>query len=446
MNVLYIHTHDTGRYIQPYGYPVQTPNLMELAKESTLFRNAYCAGPTCSPSRAALLTGMAPHSNGMFGLAHRGFSLHDYKQHLAHILSDNGYETALCGIQHETEDVSLLGYRRILGNQEYSMGKCDEDWHAFDVNNAKVTAEYITETHDKPFFLSFGMFSTHRKFPNPDGSVNPDYILPPSTVFDNPENRRDMAGFLTMAKTADECVRIVMDALRKSGEEDNTVVIFTTDHGIAFPQNKCNLYDTGIGVSLMIKYPGNRLSGKATDALVSQVDIIPTLCELCGIKPMDYLQGASLVPLLEGKADNVRNEVFSEVTYHVAYEPMRCIRTGRYKLIRYFGGYDFAMPSNTDDSPSKAMLMQNGFFERPREKTMLFDLYMDPLERVNVAQEPGYAAILRELSDKLTDWMEQTDDPLLSGKVIPPAGALVNYPQSASPAEKIFIKNWEDLL
>ena len=290
------------------------------------------------------------------------------------------------------------------------------------------------------------MFSTHRRFPDPGDSVNPDYVLPPATVFDNAANRRDMAGFLTMAETADQCVGIVMDALKKSGKENNTVVIFTTDHGMAFPQNKCNLYDNGIGVSLIIKYPHNRLSGKATDALVSQVDILPTLCELCGIKPMDYLQGVSLVPLLEGRTDKVRTEVYSEVTYHVAYEPMRCIRTERYKLIRYFGGYPYAMPSNTDDSPSKAMLMENDFYKRPREKVMLFDLYLDPLERVNVANDPGYEEIREELSTKLMSWMMDTHDPLVNGKVIPPEGALVNYPHSASPAEKVFIKNWEELL
>ena len=442
MNILYIHTHDTGRYIQPYGYPIQTPSLMALAEESTVFRNAYCAAPTCSPSRAALLTGTAPHSCGMYGLAHRGFSIHDYKRHLARLLSDRGYNTVLCGIQHEAENALFLGYRHIIGNRDYSMGKCDRDWRAFDLDNAEKAAEFIRTPHREPF----GMFGTHRKFPEPGELVNPDYILPPMTVFDNAENRRDMAGFITMVKTADECVGIVMDAVHDSHIEDDTLIIFTTDHGMAFPQMKCSLYDTGMGVSLMIKCPVNRLRGKATDALVSHVDIIPTIFDICGLAAEEYFQGVSLRPLLEGRTDHVRDQVFSEISFHVAYEPMRCIRTQRYKLIRYFGGYGRYIPSNTDDSPYKAMLMDNGFFSRPRSQNMLFDLYLDPLERVNVIREPEYADVLLKLSDKLTAWMEETGDPLCRGRIIPPEGALVNYPDSTSSAEKVFIHNWEDLL
>ncbi len=446
MNVIYINTHDTGRYIQPYGYPVETPKLMELAKESTLFRNAYCAAPTCSPSRAALLTGTAPHSCGMLGLAHRGFYFHDYKQHLAHMLSNNGFETVLCGIQHEAQDVSVLGYRRILDDQNYSMGKFKNDWRTFDINNAEKVANFICEDHSSPFFLSFGMFSTHRDFPEPSELVNPDYVMPPATVFDNPDNRLDMAGFLTMANTADTCVGIVMKALKESGLEDDTIVIFTTDHGIAFPRMKCSLYDTGIGVALMIKYPGNKLKGKVSDALVSHVDIIPTIFELCGIKQEDYFQGVSLIPLMEGKNNKVRNQIFAEVSYHVAYEPMRCIRTERYKLIQYFGGYERFMPSNTDNSPYKNMMINEGFFNRTRTQVMLFDLYLDPLERINVAEESDYQNILKDLSNKLYNWMEETNDPLCKGKIIPPEGALVNFPDSLTYAEKVFISDWEDLV
>ena len=114
MNIIYIHTHDSGRYLQPYGYPVETPNMMRLAQGSTLFRKACCAGPTCSPSRAALLTGTYPHCNGMLGLAGRGFSLRDYDMHLVRWLSKHGYLTALSGIQHEAPDGNVIGYDEVL--------------------------------------------------------------------------------------------------------------------------------------------------------------------------------------------------------------------------------------------------------------------------------------------------------------------------------------------
>ena len=103
-NVLYLHSHDTGRYVQPYGHPVPTPNIQRLADQGLLFRNAFCAAPSCSGSRARLLTGQWAHSNGMIGLAHRGFELHNYRHHIVRTLRDAGYWTALVGEQHLSRD------------------------------------------------------------------------------------------------------------------------------------------------------------------------------------------------------------------------------------------------------------------------------------------------------------------------------------------------------
>jgi N-sulfoglucosamine sulfohydrolase len=116
-NILYLHCHDAGRHVQPYGYAIKTPNLQRLAEQGVLFRKAFCANPTCSPSRAALLTGTYPHVNGMLGLAHRGFRLHDYSWHLAHTLKDAGYDTILAGEQHilrGSDSHEVMGYTRRL--------------------------------------------------------------------------------------------------------------------------------------------------------------------------------------------------------------------------------------------------------------------------------------------------------------------------------------------
>src|SRR6266699_1637764 len=109
-NIIYIHSHDTGRYLEPYGHAVPAPNLQRLANEGILFRQAFNAAPTCSPSRASLLTGMCPHSNGMFGLAHRGFVLNDYKQHILHTLRAAGYYSGLFGVQHIASNPATIGY------------------------------------------------------------------------------------------------------------------------------------------------------------------------------------------------------------------------------------------------------------------------------------------------------------------------------------------------
>jgi N-sulfoglucosamine sulfohydrolase len=213
------------------------------------------------------------------------------------------------------------------------------------------------------------------------------------------------------------------------------VVIFTTDHGIAFPGMKCTLFDDGIGVSLIIDFPGNPSRGRVVDALVSHIDLFPTICDLCHLEYPEGLQGVSLERLLQGEKETVRDEVFAEINYHVVYEPMRCVRTNRYKLIRYFGDCDRGIPANCDDSPSKDVFLENGYFERPREREMLFDLCFDPGEERNLSGDQSHKHILGDLNCRLLAWMEDSEDPLLQGEVPKPEGAVVGEPSMISPAE-----------
>ena len=367
MNILYIHTHDSGRFIQPYGHAIATPNLQKLAEEGVLFRQCYSCAPTCSPSRAALLTGMNPHAAGMLGLAHRGFSLNDPKHHLAHHLKQNGFETVLCGMQHVITqgDEQELGYRKVMQGKELdaNLSGIYQDM-AQDLSNAHTIADYLSQSKEKPFFISFGMICTHFPLPEPAEDINPDFVQPPPTLPDTPEIRKDMAGYITLARHADQCAGVVLDALKENDLMDDTLVIFTTDHGIAFPWMKCNLFDHGIGVSLILRFPKGQFSGQVIDSLVSHLDIYPTLCELTGTEPPPWLEGNSLLPLIRGEAESIRNEIFGEVTYHAAYEPMRCVRTARYKYIRYFDDFEDVVKPNIDDSRSKRFLMAHGLSER----------------------------------------------------------------------------------
>ncbi|WP_105616831.1 sulfatase family protein [Vallitalea okinawensis] len=427
MNIVYMHTHDTGRYIEPYGVPVKSPRLKKFAKEGTLFRNAYCAGPTCSPSRAGLLTGMSPHNAGMIGLAHRGFSLTDNNKHLVQYLKKHNYVTALSGIQHVAKSGEEIGYDYVLTSKEERVGK------AYDVANAKKACEFIESSKEQPFFLSFGMWNTHREFPEIHKSINPDYVTPPYPLADTPENREDMAAFMSSLMVADECVGMVLDTLDRLELRDETLVIFTTDHGIAFPRMKCNLYDTGIGVSLIMDYKGSKLKGKASDALISHLDLFPTICDIANIEKPDWLQGQSMVDLFEGDKEEIREELFSEVSYHAAYEPKRCIRTKRYKLIKHYDVHDQIVPANIDDSPGKSFLIEHDYLEYKVEREKLFDLYIDPVERVNLVNDERYSDIYQELSHRLDKWMEETDDPLLNGQIPLPEGAVANKLSTISP-------------
>jgi len=235
----------------------------------------------------------------------------------------------------------------------------------------------------------------------------------------------------------DGAMGAVLDALRDSGLADDTLVICTTDHGIAFPGAKCTLTDHGIGVMLIMRGPGGFAGGNACDALVSHIDIYPTLCELLGIERPPWLRGNSLMPLIRGEAKEVNDAIYAEVTYHAAYEPMRAVRTQRWKYIRRFGGRLRPVLPNCDDSPSKTLWLEHGWRERHLAEEELYDLVFDPNEACNVADRPESSAALDEMRARLDRWMRATDDPLLRGPVPAPHGAQVNDPDGLSPREPV---------
>lgn len=431
MNIIYMHTHDSGRYWSPYGYAVPTPNIMAFAKQGTVFRQCYCAGPTCSPSRSAMLTGYNPHKNGMQGLASRGWQLHDYSHHLANYLGRHGFHTALCGIQHEAPDYRMIGYHEIVGSQDFSMDATEQSMEEWDYHNTEDACAFLrgrAERNGGPFFLSMGWFNTHREYPRAQNDINPDYLTVPETLYDCDTNRKDMADYHESVRVVDSCFGKIMKTLDETGQRDDTMIIMTTDHGIAFPKMKCTLYDTGIGVAFILDYPGNPRKGTGTDALMSQLDVFPTVCELAGIETPDWVEGRSILPFMNGETEKIRDEIFSEVTYHAAYEPKRCIRTTRYKLIRRFDYHNGIVPANIDECISKDFLFEHGFAQRACLREYLFDLWLDPVERENLVGNEKYREIYGELSRRLEEWMKRTDDPVLKyGSRVPkPEGARVN--------------------
>jgi arylsulfatase A-like enzyme len=423
-NVLYLHSHDTGRYVQPYGHAVPTPSLQRLAEEGVLFRSCFCAAPTCSASRAALLTGQWPHVSGMIGLAHRGFALNDHTQLLSHTLRRAGYHTALLGVQHvaSRENVNLLGY-----------DTCEPDGPVARV--APKAVEFLKAAPRQPFFLDVGFFETHREFPAHGPDDDPRFCLPPAPLPDRPETRADLAGFKASARELDRGVGLVLEALAANGLAGNTLVLCTTDHGIAFPHMKCNLTDHGLGVMLFLRGPGGFTGGRVCDALVSHVDLYPTLCELLEIPPPRWLQGRSILPVIRGERAEVREELFAEVTYHAAYEPQRAVRTRRWKYIRRFDPRPTPVLPNCDDSLSKDVLLGHGWREQPVPGDELYDLVFDPCETCNRARDPAAAGPLAEMRGRLDRSMRETDDPLLRGPVPAPKGARVNDPAGLSPNE-----------
>lgn len=436
LNIIYMHSHDTGRYVSPYGYNVRTPALHRFAQQGVLFRQAFCANPTCSPSRGALLTGQYAHSAGILGLAHRGFPLPHFDHHLVNTLKPAGYHTVLAGVQHVARhsEVDQIGYDERL------------EIPGEGVARAEVAAEYLRKQakQRQPFFMDVGFVEMHRDFPDHDAEDDPRYMQPPAPFGDTPETRKDMADYATMVNRLDKAMGIVLDTLDRTQLNQNTLVIVTTDHGIAFPAMKCNLTDHGIGVMLMMRGPfaTGFTSGKCIDALVSHIDVFPTLCALAGIGKPGWLQGESLVPLVNGEVKHVRDEVFAEVNWHASYEPKRCVRTQRYKFIRRYDGRNTPVLPNCDASITKDFWLEHGWKDRPIPSEALYDLYFDPHEANNLlgrTDGPDVSDVYEDLTGRLDRWMRETDDPILKGPLTPPPGSKTNPPDQLSPNDPVTV-------
>ncbi len=427
-NILYIHSHDSGRFLSPYGHGAATPNILKLASEGILFRQAFSGAPTCSPSRACIATGQTAHEAGMLGLVNMGFKMPDYSRHICHTLHAAGYRTVLAGLQHIAPRAEMIGFDEELPHKSNRVA---------DVAPAAVA--FLSGDPQQPFFMDCGFFETHRaykpgrEFGYEDNTPqdNPNFVQVPPTLPDNSETRRDIAGFHADARVLDAGVAAVMNALAQAGLAENTIVINTTDHGIAFPQMKCNLYDYGWGVSMIMRGPDVFRGGKVCDALVSQLDIFPTLCDYLQIEKPGWLRGRSFLPVLRGETAEVNEAVFAEVNYHVAYEPKRAVRTSRWKYIKRYDGRTTDVLDNCDDGLSKRYLIAQGWkAEKLEQEEELFDLIFDPMEHMNLAKDPAHETILEEMRKRLAEWQRLTSDPILNGAIALPAGARVSDPNA----------------
>lgn len=409
-NIVLITCHDTGRHFGCYGIEtVHTPTIDGLAADGHLFTNYFTTSPVCSPSRGAMLTGRYPQSNGLIGLTHSPWhwSFNEGERHLSHVLRDAGYHTGLFGLQHEDSDTDTLGFLETRA-QRGSDGK-----RATALDVATAFSEFCASdaAARSPFYAQIGFFETHR--PHDFGDVKPDAskgISVPPYLLDDQTSRREMAVQQGACRRVDEAVTIISRALDDANLTDDTIFVFTVDHGIEFPRAKWFCYDPGIEVALIVRWPDGGISGgKTRDRLLSNVDLFPTLLELIGEPVADNVEGLSFADyLLDEDASPKRDAVYSVFQG----KDIRSVRTDRYKLIRNFSPRRLVpVPVDMTKSPAG------------REKcpvVQLFDLEKDPLEFNNIAEDPEYADTRKDLSDRLWAWMESVGDPSLKGPLPTP--------------------------
>lgn len=410
-NVLIVTTHDTGRFVGPYGVEaVDTPNLNRLAAGGVRF-NAYTTAPQCSPSRASLTTGRYPHANGAMGLTHgeHRWDLHSSERTIPQILRTAGYRSGHWGVEHAARDPGRIG------NDCYDEGR---DFASI----VGGMAAFVDADPEIPFVAQIGLTETHRVSDHGFGGAPFDAkgITVPAYLRDAPDTRADLADFQGCVNRADAHVGQIFNVLEERDLMDGTLVLFVSDHGIAFPRAKCTLYDPGVEISLIARLRGTPLSGGvAPPGMASIMDILPTLIDLTGAEAPADLHGTSLLPLAAGDSPG-HAELFVEKTYHSYYDPMRGIRTDDWKYIRNFEvGLGVEVPADVAGGGAYRDLA--GRLEpsvhAPAE---LYDLRSDPNERINLAGHTDYASIEAELDAKLANWMRETGDPLLDGPVASP--------------------------
>ena len=413
-NILIVHWHDLGTYLPAYGHRVEAPHTEALADQSTLFEQCFSTSPLCSPARGALWTGRYPHSNGLQGLTHRGWEYGEGERPLPAQLGAAGYHTVLAGLQHETRDVGRLGFAEHL-----SRGRP----HAAQAAEAASSWLDDRDPGGDPFLLVCGMIEVHRDWPADRYPPAPrDTVDVPDYLPDNELTRQDLAAFAGSIAVADRGLGDILAALERNNFDQDTVVVFTTDHGAPFPGAKSTLYDPGVHVALMVRMPPGTAppQPRREPGLVSHVDLVPTLLDLAEVDIPEDVQGMSFAGTLRNASPPGRHEVFLEKTYHADYDPIRAIRTESHKYIRNFEPRPkLALPPDLESSSTRRGMGDAHL--APRASEELYDLDSDPTESTNAVDDPALAEVLGDLRERLETFMTSTDDALLRGPVPAPA-------------------------
>jgi N-sulfoglucosamine sulfohydrolase len=397
-NILLITADDLGLNLSCYGEKrIATPKLDAFAAEGVLFRNAYVAQSSCSPSRAALLTGRWPHQNGQVGLAHLGFRMHPGQPTMPALLKAAGYRTGIIGKLH-VEPAADFPFDWMPKEKVAAGPTRNVRWVA-EQSRALFTS---AKASGQPFFFYVNYMDPHGPLNKETDQIAglPEKPLAaadikepiPLNATDPSKNALATARLLNTVMRIDAGMGLLLDELKAAGMADNTLIIFVGDNGTAMPRGKTTCYETGVRVPMLLRWPGGAKAGQVRTETVSLLDLMPTVLAACGVKAPDTLVGTTLQPLLRGEpATDWREFLFTEMNFHEPqmFRGQRTVRDRRYKLVL-----------NLVTSEGQA----------PVE---LFDLQSDPNETKNLADDPAHAAARKKLESAMQMWREKRADPLL---------------------------------
>jgi N-sulfoglucosamine sulfohydrolase len=438
-NVLLIVADDQGAEMSCLGTPgLSTPNMDALAASGTLFRaaNVFCAYPSCSPSRASMLTGVYPHTHHItrnvpeffgsnaaaweskLGAYWRTFQVPASVPTLPQLLKPAGYYT---GISHKFH---------ILPHGSFPF----DEWIS---GTPESVEKFIAAAGDKPFFLMHNIGAPHRPFglwvKRAEHKVDPAQVKVPGFLPDVPDVRQDWADYLTSVQFTDDELGRVLEALRRSGQAANTIILYTGDNGPAFQRGKASCYPFGLREPLIIAGPGVK-SGVKTDALATLVDFTPTILDYANAPIPPLMHGITLRPLVEQRPGAtgeklIAGEKFGDLSPEKAYQEY-AVFDGRWFYIRRnhmnqprnlnddvfpgkgWGNRSYAATIAAKDRfPGKYQLTDE--WEKGGNVESLFDIHADFDAIKDLAPDPASSSDLEKMRNAMDRWLEQTGDNLM---------------------------------
>jgi N-sulfoglucosamine sulfohydrolase len=497
-NILFAFADDWGRYAGCYARSegrrslaalTRTPVIDKIAREGAMFTNAFVPAPSCTPCRSSVLSGRYFWQTRLGAILQGAVFDHEIPTFPV-ALKDAGYDVGFSykvwgpgtpindpyagdGHRYQRAGNKWHYYSFIVQNNLDKGLEIDEAKKPLlDEVRSNLTEFLEARDDEKPFFYWWGPTNTHRTWQRGSGrriwGIEPDDLKGrmPDFFPDVHEVREDVSDYLGECNAFDEGLGVILDELERRGELDNTLVVVSGDHGIpGMPRAKCNLYDVGTQVPLLVWKPGRVKAGRVIEDMVNIKDLAPTFLDAAGVDLPDGMpKGGSLMPLCEsdkdGQVDPERTWIVSGRERHVAYAnfqdlpyPQRCLRTKDFLYIRNFRperwpmgdprGLDapntvppsyetlctqtFVCYADMDAGPTKAWMIHHrgkeehrenfelGFGKRAAEE--LYDLCSDPHHMKNVADDPAYAEIRADMSCRLMNVLEEEEDPRVVDRV-----------------------------
>jgi len=408
-NILWLIAEDLGPDLECYGTrQVKTPNLNQLAKEGVLFTNAFTTSPVCSPSRSAFMTGMYQTS----------IDAHHHRSH-----RDEDDEIRLTEpVQVITEYFRQAGYytSNSSGLNFEAQGKTD--WNFTPSKKPFEGTDWRERKDGQPFFAQVNLQEVHRMGPRAKKiTVDPDSVKLPPYYPDHQITRQDWAEYLSTIEILDRKLGQILTRLKEDGLEKNTVVFFFGDHGRNHVRGKQWLYDGGIRIPLIVRYPGTLDQGKIDDVMVSSIDFAPTCMNIVGINPPDHLEGQIFLGPDKANRDYI---IAARDRCDETEDRIRCVRTSRYKYIRnFYPDKPYTQYNRYKDAYYPVLRLMHQLFDqkvltpeqslfmadrRPEEE--LYDLKNDSHELNNLAENSQFKNTLQDFRQILNEWITSSGD------------------------------------